>query len=148
MTLKEANKEIEKLDNEYEYWLSQKELAKKIVYPKAIDIRAEKVDGGNREDRLLKYIELLDDKKIDETLDYIFQRKQNLLNWIERELKIMIKYGELEAVIVQLKENKRVLDSNGKYRDLTWEEISSMVHWSKSFCRKVYRQYKKKRFID
>ena len=147
MDLKTANKELEKLDNEYNYWLSQKELAKNLVYPKSADIQLEKVDGGNRQDRLLKYVELLDDKKIDETLNYIFKRKCNLLNWLEKELKIMLKYGEVESAIIQLKENERIIDKNGKVREITWEEISKKVHWSKSFCRNVYRKYKKKRDI-
>ena len=40
------------------------------------------------------------------------------------------------------------LNENGEYEKLTWEEISREVHWSKSFCRNVYRKYKKKRDID
>lgn len=146
MTIKEANYELKKLDNEYNYWLNEKEQLKSLVYPKATDIRLEKVDGGKREDRLIKYTELLDDKKIDETLEYIQRRKENLLNWLENELKIMLKYGEIESVIIQLKEEGKLI--NGVYKSLTWDEISSEVHWSKSFCRNVYRKYKHKRYID
>lgn len=149
MTLKEANKELEKLENEYEYWLLEKENLLKLVRPQGTEVKAERVDGGTREDRLLKYVELEDEKKINDTLDYIFKRQQNLLKWLKSELEIMLKYGEEEAVIIQLKENKRIRDKNtGKYRDLTWEEISKEVHWSKTFCRNVYRHYKKKRDID
>ncbi len=146
MTIKEANYELRRLDNEYNYWLGEKEQLKSLVYPKATDIRLEKVDGGKREDRLIKYAELLDDKKIDETLAYIQRRKENLLNWLENELKIMLKYGEIESVIIQLKEEGKLI--NGVYKSLTWDEISSEVHWSKSFCRNVYRKYKHKRYID
>lgn len=146
MTIKEANYELKKLDNEYNYWLNEKEQLKSLVYPKATDIRLEKVDGGKREDRLVKYAELLDDKKIDETLEYIQRRKENLLNWLENELKIMLKYGEIESVIIQLKEEGKLI--NGRYESLTWDEISKEVCWSKSFCRNVYRKYKYKRYID
>lgn len=146
MTIKEANYELKKLDNEYNYWLNEKEQLKSLVYPKATDIRLEKVDGGKREDRLIKYAELLDDKKIDETLEYIQRRKENLLNWLENELKIMLKYGEIESVIIQLKEEGKLI--NGRYESLTWDEISKEVRWSKSFCRNVYRKYKYKRYID
>ena len=146
MTIKEANYELRRLDNEYNYWLGEKEQLKSLVYPKATDIRLEKVDGGKREDRLIKYAELLDDKKIDETLAYIQRRKENLLNWLENELKIMLKYGEIESVIIQLKEEGKLI--NGVYKSLTWDEISSEVHWSKSLCRNVYRKYKHKRYID
>jgi len=149
MTLKEANKELEKLENEYEYWLLEKENLLKLVRPQGTEIKQDKTNGGTREDRLLKYVELEDEKKINDTLDYIFKRQQNLLKWLKSELEIMLKYGEEEAVIIQLKENKRIKDKNtGKYRDMTWEEISKEVHWSKTFCRNVYRQYKKKRDID
>lgn len=146
MTIKEANYELKKLDNEYNYWLNEKEQLKSLVYPKATDIRLEKVDGGKREDRLEKYVELLDDKKIDETLSYIQSRKENLLNWLENEMKIMLKYGEIERVIIQLKEEGKL--TNGRYKSLTWDEISTEVHWSKSFCRNVYRKYKHKRYVD
>lgn len=149
MTLKEANKELEKLENEYEYWLLEKENLLKLVRPQGTEVKTERVNGGTREDRLLKYVELEDEKKINDTLDYIFKRQQNLLKWLTNELKIMLKYGEEEAVIIQIKENKRIKDKNtGKYRGLTWDEISKEVHWSKSFCRNVYRNYKKKRNID
>lgn len=146
MTIKEANYELKKLDNEYNYWLNEKEQLKSLVYPKATDIRLEKVDGGKRENRLEKYVELLDDKKIDETLSYIQSRKENLLIWLENEMKIMLKYGEIEKIIIQLKEEGKLI--NGRYKSLTWDEISTEVHWSKSFCRNVYRKYKHKRYVD
>lgn len=147
MNLKEANKQLEKLENDYDYYLKEKEEILSLVMPVATDIRKEKVDGGKRSDRLLEYAEKMDIKKIDETLNYIFKKKQNLINWIENELKIMFKYGEVEAIIIQFKEMGK-LNENGEYEKLTWEEISREVHWSKSFCRNVYRKYKKKRDID
>ena len=147
MTLKEANMQLEKLENDYEYYLNEKEKLLTTVLPKATDIRGERVDGGKRTDRLLEYMEQIDTKQIDATIDYIHNRKQNLINWIENELKIMLKYGELESVIIQFKEIGR-LNKEGKYEKITWEEIAKEVHWSKSFCRNVYRNYKKKRDID
>ena len=147
MTLKEANMQLEKLENDYEYYLNEKEKLLTTVLPKTTDIRGERVDGGKRTDRLLEYMEQIDTKQIDATLDYIHNRKQNLINWIENELKIMLKYGELESVIIQLKEMGR-LNKEGKYEKITWEEIAKEVHWSKSFCRNVYRNYKKKRDIE
>lgn len=149
MTLKEANKQLEKLENDYEYYLKEKEEIESLVTPKATDIRSEKVDGGKRTDRLLEYIEKMDTKKIDETLDYIFQRKKNLINWIDEELRIMGKYGEIESLIVQLKENTLVEDKvTKKYRNMTWEEIGRKINYNKDHCRKIYRLYKKKREIN
>ena len=148
MNLKEANKELEKLENEYNYWLREKEQLLVLLGPRSTDIREEKVDGGKIVDRLYKYIELEDERKISATLDYIAKRKENLLKWINTELEILQKYGEVESAIIQLKENGIVRDKNtNKYREMTWEEIANQVHWSRSFCRNVYRNYRKKRDI-
>ena len=75
MTLKEANKKLEELNNEYDYWLNEKEIVKTFVLPKSVSTDLERVDGGNRQDRMLKYVEILEEKQIDETLDYIFKRR-------------------------------------------------------------------------
>ena len=146
MTLKEANKKLEELENDYEYYLKEKEELLSLVLPKATNITFERVDGGIREDRLLKYAETEDAKKINETLDYIDRKKQNLIRWIDEELRILNKYGELETLIIQLKENTSVKDKySNKYRELTWEEIGKRTGYNKDHCRKIYRLYKKKR---
>lgn len=147
MNLKEANKELEKLDNEYTYWLEQKELILSLVLPKAIEIKPEIIEGGKREDRLLKYVELEDEKQIDNTLDYIYKRKTNLMNWMDKELKILLKYGELESAIVQLKETTIIDKDTKKWRERTWEEIAKEVHYNKDHCRRIYRNYKRIRNI-
>lgn len=140
MTLKEANKELERLENDYEYYLNEKEQLLLLVLPKATDIRLEKVDGGNRSDRLLEYAEREDEKKINETLDYIHAKIENLSNWIDNELKILGKYDEIEQLIVYYKEMEK--------RKYTWVEISQRVHYSVTQCRRIYRKYKKIRSID
>lgn len=140
MTLKEANKELERLENDYEYYLNEKEQLLLLVLPKATDIRLEKVDGGNRSDRLLEYAEREDEKKINETLDYIHAKIENLSNWIDNELKILGKYDEIEQLIVYYKEIEK--------RKYTWVEISQRVHYSVTQCRRIYRKYKKIRSID
>ena len=148
MDLKQANKELEKLENDYEYYLQEKEQILSLVSVSASQPKEIIVKGGKRVDRYVKYVELEEEKQINATLDYIHKRKQNLLNWIDEELKIMLKYGEVESAIIQLKENKLIRDKNtGKYRNMTWEEIAKEVHWSKSYCRNVYRRYKRKRDI-
>ena len=147
MNLKEANKELEKLDNEYTYWLEQKELILSLVMPKATDIKPEIIEGGKREDRLLKYVELEDEKQIDNTLDYIYKRKTNLINWMDKELKILLKYGELESAIVQLKETTIIDKDTKKWRERTWDEIAKEVHYNKDHCRRIYRNYKRIRNI-
>lgn len=148
MTLKEANKRLEKLENDYEYYLREKEQLLAMVMPKATDTTIERVEGGTREDRMIKYVELEEEKKINDTLEYIFKKKQNLIQWINTELKILNKYGEVESVIIQLKENGKVRDKySGKLREMTWEEIGRKIGYNKDHCRKIYRLYKKKRDI-
>ena len=147
MNLKDANKELERLENEYNYWLEQKELILSLVLPKATDIKPEIIEGGKRDDNLLKYIEIEDEKQINNTIDYIFKRKNILINWIDNELKILLKYGELESAIVQLKETTIKDKYSKKYRERTWEEISKEVHYNKDYCRRIYRNYKRKRNI-
>lgn len=129
MTIKEANYELKKLDNEYNYWLNEKEQLKSLVYPKATDIRLEKVDGGKREDRLIKYTELLDDKKIDETLEYIEKRRNNLMNWLDNELKIMEEYEPLKRRIIRLKEEQ----------NLSYEKIGLAVGYSTRHVIRIYK---------
>lgn len=129
MTIKEANYELKKLDNEYNYWLNEKEQLKSLVYPKATDIRLEKVDGGKREDRLEKYVELLDDKKIDDTLSYIEKRRSNLMNWLDNELRIMEEYEPLKREIIRLKEEK----------NLSYEKIGLAVGYSTRHVIRIYK---------
>lgn len=136
MTLKEANYEVERLENEYNYWLNEKEQLKSLIYPKSNDIVLEKVDGGKREDKLIKYIELLDDKKIDETLDYIDKRRTNLINWLNNELKIMEQYEPLKRKIIELKE-----------KGLSYEKIGIVVGYSERHVRRIYKDTIGKRNI-
>lgn len=139
MTLKEANEELERLDNEYNYWLNEKEKLSLLVTPKSMDIRPEMVEGGKRVDRLALYVESMDEKKINETLDYIQSRKLNLMNWMDQELKILGKYNEVEKLIVFYKE----VDTKPR----TWVEISRLVHYSESHCKRIYKNYKHLRNI-
>lgn len=148
MDLKTANLELEKLENQYEYWLNEKETILTIVMPKSPDLTKESVQGGTRVDKFAKYAELDDEKKINDTLDFIHKRKQNLLKWLTNELKILNKYGEVEALIIQYKEKGMYNEKEGRFIDMTWEQIAKEVHYSKTFCRNVYRTYKNQRFID
>lgn len=130
MTIREANYELMKLDNEYNYWLNEKEQIKSLVVPKSTDIRLERVDGGKREDKLVKYIELLDDKKIDETLDYIDKKRTNLMNWLDQELKIMERYEPLKRKIIRLREEEH----------LSYEKIGIAVGYSTRHVIRIYKE--------
>ncbi len=130
MTIKEANYELKRLENEYNYWLNEKEQIKSLVVPKSTDIRLERVDGGKREDKLVKYAELLDDKKIDETLDYIDKKRTNLMNWLDQELKIMEQYEPLKRKIIRLREEEH----------LSYEKIGRAVGYSTRHVIRIYKE--------
>ena len=130
MTIKEANYKLMKLDNEYNYWLNEKEQIKSLVVPKSTDIRLERVDGGKREDKLVKYVELLDEKKIDETLDYIDKKRTNLMNWLDQELKIMEQYEPLKRKIIRLREEEH----------LSYEKIGIAVGYSTRHVIRIYKE--------
>ena len=136
MTLLEAQEQLKKLDNEYKYWLGEKEIAMSIVLPKATDIRGEVVDGGKRVDRMLKYIELLESKQIDETLEYIHKKQQNLMNYIENELKIIGQYNFIEKRIYELRQDK-----------VCWWKIGNIVGLSDRQCRRIYSKLINKRDV-
>lgn len=149
MTLKEANEKLERLENDYNYWLNEKEKLLLLVMPKSTDIRPEMVDGGKRVDRLAQYVESMEEKQINETLNYIQSKKVNLMNWIDNELNLLKKYNELEQLIIYYKEVAIIKDKYTlKQRKMTWEEIGREVHYSKDYCRRIYRNYKRIRNIQ
>lgn len=136
MTLLEAQEQLKKLDNEYRFWLNEKELAKSIVLPKSTDIRSEIVDGGKRVDKMLKYVEILEDKQIDEALEYIFRKQKNLMDYIEQELKIIGQYNYIEKQIYELRQQK-----------VHWWKVGNIVGLSDRQCRRIYSKMIKRRNV-
>ena len=135
MTLKEANKELKRLENEYNYWLREKEQLMTIVLPKSTDIsKGERVDGGTRVDKMAKYIELLEDKQIDATLEYIQRKKNNLMRYIEEELKILGEYEPLERKIILMRNEKK----------MKWKEIAIISGYCERQCQRIYDKYYKR----
>ena len=146
MDLIEANVKLKKLENEEEYWLNEKELAMSKVLPKGITIEADKIPSTKRVDRNLQYVIELDDKKIDETLDYIHKKKINLMNYIEQELKLIGQYSILEQRIYELRNDPEYMkQNNGKKRPF-WE-IGVKVGYSKSQCYKILQKMEHKRNV-
>lgn len=146
MNLIEAKKELQQLENEEIYWLNEKESIKSLVMPKGIQITADKVNGGIREDRMLKYTELLDDKKIDETLDYIWKRKRNIMNYIETELKIIGEYNNLEQKIYELRYDQEYMKQNkGKKRP--FRQIGNIVGYSGKQCNRILQKMLNRRDV-
>lgn len=142
MTLKEANYEVEKLTNDLNKLLRDKELLETIVSPKAIDTSKISVDGGKHVNVLDIYVEKQDIERWRD-LDKKIQHKQNEIknnmNWIENELKILKKYDKVEQQIVYYKEI-----CPQKY---TWHQISDKVYYSIPQCKRIYSRYKATRNI-
>ena len=143
MELREAKKEIEKFENEIERLLADKELIQKYTEPGAIDPTKINVTGGKREDKFLNYTILEEEKKINEKLDIAYGKKANLEQWVEKELKILNKYNDLEKQIIYYKE--QYIPQN-KF-ETTWWYIANKVHASESTCKRIYKKYKKQRDI-
>lgn len=139
MTIKEANNKLEKIDNDINYWLTEKEIELSKVLPKATDITQERVSGGTRVDKFMKYAEAMEVKQIDEKLDKLYAQKKNLEDYIEKELHRLNKYREVEQLIVYYKEQCT--------ENYTWVQISQRVYYSKEQCQRIYKKWKKERSI-
>ena len=142
MTLKNANFEVEKLTNDLKRLLREKELLETMILPKSTTLDKIVVDGGSHVNLIEKYAELTElekwkdlDKKIVETQDKI----KNNMDWIDEELRILKKYDKVEQLIVYYKEIAT--------KNYTWRDISNLVHYSESQCKRIYKKYKRKRDI-
>ena len=136
MTLREAQEKYNTLEADEIYWRDRKELIKSIVMPKSTDIRGESVDGGKREDKLLLYVEKLDEQKINETLDYIKREKDITMKLIEKLLKIKNEYQPLERRIYDLRNDPEYLRTHNK--PMPFWKVGRMVGYSKSQCHYIY----------
>lgn len=144
LTLEEATKELEKLNNDKIYWESRLEQIASLTMPKSTDVANERVDGGERIDKLLKYTELKEELAIDDTLKYIDDKILALNQWVERELIRLDKYGETEKKIVYLREHKTVRDKyTNRIRKMTWREIAKETHYSERSVRYFYENWVK-----
>ena len=137
MTLKEANKEIERIDNELEFWLNKKAfILESTIYPSK-PITGERVDGGKREDRY-KHLDYAIDE-IDPEIEKLYKEKRIYEDYIEKELIRLGKYNEVEQLIIFYKEQTT--------EQYTWLQISQRAHYSESQCRRIYRKWKKQRNV-
>ena len=142
MTLREANYEVERLNNELNKLLKDKEILECVVSPKSTDYTKVMVDGGKHcnilevytlKQDLPRWIDLVSRiKKVQEQI-------KNNLDWIDEELRILKKYNKIEQSIVYYKE----IDT----KEYTWHQISHMVNYSITQCRRIYSRYKNRRNI-
>lgn len=136
MTIKEANKELERVDNELEFWLNKKALIlETTIYPKSGT--GERVEGGKRSDKYAHLDYAIDN--IDPEIEKLYKEKRLYEDYIEKELIRLGKYNEVEQLIIFYKEQTTT--------EYTWEQISQRAHYSVTQCRRIYRKWKKQRDI-
>lgn len=142
LTIKEANNRIDEIDNKLEYYLNKKELEFNKTQPKATDIKTDITTGGARVDKNIQYMIICE--QYDPIIDSLQNEKQILLDFVEKELKRINKYGDVEQQIIYYKEQYIP-----RYHDeVTWYFISRKVHASESTCKRIYKKYKKSRYIE
>ena len=149
LTLEDATKELDKLENDKIYWENRLEQILSLTMPHSPDTENERVDGGERVDKLLKYTSLKEELAIDDTLKYIDDKIQALNQWVDGELIRLDKYGDTEKTVVYLRERKRVRDKyTNRMRRMTWQEIAKETHYSERSVRHFYENWVKEREND
>ena len=68
MTLEDASKEKERLENDLIYYQNRLEKLKTLVTPQAVKFDKIIVDGGKHTDSILKYVELENEQQLEVTI--------------------------------------------------------------------------------
>ena len=139
MTLEDASKERERLENDLIFYQSRLEKLKCLVLPQATKYDKIMVDGGKHTDSILKYVELEDEQQLETTIKYIQSKLADIDRWIDQEIKRLSKYGETVKAVVYLREKEFKISFNGKKRHLTWDEIARKVYCSERSARTWYK---------
>lgn len=140
MTLDDASKEKERLENDLIYYKGRLESLKSLVLPQATKYDKILVDGGKITDNILKYVELENEQQLETTILYIKSKLKDIDKWIDNEIKRLAKYGETIKAVVYLREKEYITDKKtGKLRHLTWDEIASKVYCSEKSARTWYK---------
>lgn len=140
--IKDANYKVESLTNDLNKYLRNKELLECMVSPGAVDTTKILVDGGKHCNPLEIYVlkqDLSIWKDLDKKIKIIQEEIKIEMDWIDNKLKSLNKYGKLVQQIIYYKE----ID----IKEYTWYQIAAKVHYSKDYCRRIYRNYNKKRNI-
>lgn len=138
MTIREAQEEYKMLEAEELYWLEKKESIKTLVMPKAMNPTGIIVDGGKCEDKMLLYVEQLDEQKINETIAYIRKQKSITMKYIEKLLKIRNEYPTLEKRIYDLRHDPEYMRTHNK--PMPFWKIGKIVGYSRQQCINIYNK--------
>lgn len=143
MNLREANYEVERLNNKLNKLLKDKEILEVTTDPKSTNYDKILIDGGrhnssSQEIYVLKK-ELAKWKDLDDKIYKVQEEINNYMNWIDNELRILKKYNKIEQLIVYYKEVET--------KEYTWADISNLVNYSISQCKRIYKRYTEARYI-
>lgn len=139
MTLETIYKELEKLENDLEYYENRLESLRSLVLPKATQFDKVMVDGGKHVDTLLTYVDLENKQQLETTILYIKGKINDLNTLKDKEIDRLAKFGETTKAVVFLRERDFIVDSSGKKRHLYWEEIAEKVYCSEKSARNWYK---------
>lgn len=139
MTLETIYKELEKLENDLEYYENRLESLKSLVLPQATKFDKIMVDGGKHIDTLFKYVEMENRQQLEATILYIKSKMRDLNVLKDKEIDRLAKFGETTKAVVFLRERDFIIDKNGKKRHLYWDEIADKVYCSEKSARNWYK---------
>lgn len=145
MTLEEASREKERLENDLTFYENRLERIKSLVTPQATKFDKILVDGGKHVDNILRYVEIENEQQLEVTILYIKAKIKDIEEWINQEIERLTKYGETVKAVVYLREKEFILDPTGKKRHLTWDEIANRVYCSNKSARIWYKLGTEKR---
>lgn len=138
MNIRLANNRIYEIDERIDYLLNKKEEEITKVLPRATKFEADKVFSTRVESNANLYY-IIENEKIDAEIDFLSREKDILLSFIEKELRRLKKYHEIENIIIYYRENK--------LRKYTWEKIAHIVNLSERQCINIYQKYRKQRNV-
>lgn len=138
MTLEAIYKELEKLENDLEFYENRLLALKSLVTPQATKFDKIVVDGGKISNNLLKYVELENQQQLEVTIQYIKDKIKDLNTLKDKEIDRLAKFGETTKAVVFLREKDFIIDNNGKKRHLYWQEIADKVYCSEKSARNWY----------
>lgn len=142
MNLEKIYNEIEKLENDLNYYENRLESLKSLVTPQATKFDKVVVDGGKKSNNILKYVEVENQQQLEVTILYIKAKLRDLNNLKDKEIERLTKYGETIKVVVLLKEREfKVIYKKGRKtkRHLTWQEIADKIPCSERSARYWYK---------
>ena len=139
MSLEEIYKQIEELENNLEYYENRLESLKSLVIPQGTKFDKIIVDGGERVDKILKFVELENQQQLEVTILYIKSRLRDLNKLKDKEIDRLAKYGETVKAVVFLREREFKNDYRGCKRHLTWQEIARKIYCSERSARTWYK---------